>query len=133
MSRILKFMLSKNERKHRSSLEIVKDMLLVASSKVKKTRIMYQANLSYRLMEKYLGSLLDSGLVACDDDSCYLITKRGKVFLERYQDYLDRRRKIGEEIRMVRKDRLVLEDMCFNNEVDPPKKIDGKREELVTT
>jgi len=110
--------LSKKKNKNRGRLEIVRDMLCAASEKTKKTRIMYQASLSYRLLEKYLKSLLESGLVECVDDSFYLITWRGKEFLQSYDDYLERCRRLGEEIRGARKDRLLLENMCFNNELD---------------
>jgi predicted transcriptional regulator len=64
-------------KRYRRSLEIVRDVLLIASGRVRKTRIMYQANLSYRLVEKYLGSLLQSGLVECDNQSLYCVTRRG--------------------------------------------------------
>lgn len=109
--------LGKKKNKNRGRLEIIRDMLYAASEKTKKTRIMYQANLSYQLLEKYLKSLLESGLVERVDDSFYLITWRGKEFLQTYDDYLERCRRLGEEIRGVRKDRLLLENMCFNNEL----------------
>jgi len=109
--------LSKKKNKNRGRLEIVRDMLCAASEKTKKTRIMYQASLSYRLLEKYLKSLLESGLVECVDDSFYLITWRGKEFLQTYDDYLERCKRLGEEIRSARKERLFLENMCFNNEL----------------
>src|SRR3989304_728369 len=105
-------------------------MLLIASVKVRKTRMMYQANLSYRQSEKYLNSLLENGLMECNDDSCYLITKRGKDFLQMYDDYLERNRRIGEDINGVHKDRLLLENMCFNNECNS-KRIASKKEVLV--
>jgi len=108
--------LRKKKNKNRGRLEIVRDMLSAASEKTKKTRIMYQASLSYRLLEKYLKSLLESGLVQCVDDSFYLITWKGKEFLQSYDDYLERCRRLGEEIRGVRKDMLLLENMCFNDE-----------------
>ena len=126
LSRVLGFGEDRKGRRYRRSLEIVRDMLSIASVRVRKTRIMYQANLSYRLMEKYLGSLLVGGLVACDDDSCYLITRRGKEFLQLYEDYLERRRRIGEEVQGARKDRLLLENMCFNNEGDA-KRLAGEK------
>ena len=116
MSKILNLNLDKRRKKYRHGLEIARDMLSVASVKVKKTRIMYQANLSYRLLEKYLGSLLENGLVQCGDDSFYVITRKGKDFLQMYEDYLVRRRRIHEDINGARKDRLLLENMCFNNE-----------------
>jgi predicted transcriptional regulator len=108
--------LRKKKNKNRGRLEIVRDMLSAASEKTKKTRIMYQASLSYRLLEKYLKSLLESGLVQCVDDSFYLITWKGKEFLQSYDDYLGRCKRLGEEIRGVRKDMLLLENMCFNDE-----------------
>jgi predicted transcriptional regulator len=86
------------------------------SVRVRKTKIMYQANLNYNLLEKYLKGLLESGLVECDVDSYYLITSKGKEFLQMYNDYLERCRRIGEEINVTVKDRLLLESMCFNDE-----------------
>jgi len=108
----------RKDKKYRYSLEIVKDMLLTATVKVKKTRIMYQANLSYRLMEKYLNSLIDSGLLNYDEGSFYLITGKGKDFLQMYDDYLERCKRVDEEISGAQKDVLLLEDMCLGSEVN---------------
>jgi len=79
---------------------------------------MYQANLSYRLMEKYLNSLLDSGLLECNEGSFYLITGKGKDFLQMYDDYLERCKKINDDANGVLKHRLKLENMCSNSESD---------------
>jgi predicted transcriptional regulator len=106
---------TQKDKRYRYSLDIVRDMLLVATARVKKTRIMYQANLSYRHMEKYLRDLQDSGLIECDGSSCYLVTSKGKEFLQMYDEYLERQRRINEEISGASKDRLLLENMCFNN------------------
>lgn len=130
MSKILNLDLDKRRKKYRHGLEITRDMLSVASVKVRKTRIMYQANLSYRLMEKYLTNLLENGLVECVDDSFYVITRKGKEFLQMYEDYLVRRRKIYEDVKGAQKDRLLLENMCFNNEWNL-KLATSKREVLV--
>jgi len=99
----------KNKNKNRCSLEIVGDVLSIASAKVKKTRIMYQANLSYVQLEKYLRVLLDGGLVQCDKDSCYLITQKGREFLKTYADYLERCSRIRKEAEETEKDRKSLE------------------------
>jgi len=130
LSRVLNLNLGKKERKNRHRLEIVRDMLSIVSVKVRKTRIMYQANLSFPLTEKYLKSLVERGLVKCDVDSCYFITERGKEFLQMYADYLDRCRRIGEDISGVRKDRLLLENICFNNDFNC-KQASNRREVLV--
>ena len=110
----MRFALGKKKSKNRHKLEIVRDVLSAATEKKKKTRIMYQANLSYVLIEKYLKSLLDNGLVACVEDSFYLITKKGKHFLEMYSGYIERCTKIGDEVHQARKNKEHLEDMCFN-------------------
>lgn len=130
MLRVSDLGLRKKKNKNRGRLEIVRDMLCAASEKNKKTRIMYQASLSYRLLEKYLKSLLESGLVECVDDSFYLITWKGKEFLQSYDDYLERCRRLGEEISGVRKDRLLLENICFNDETDS-KRMAKEKEVLV--
>ena len=130
MSTLSDLGLKKKKNKNRNRLEIVRDMLSVASEKTKKTRIMYQANLSFRLMEKYLNSLLESGLLECVDDSSYLITSRGKEFLQMYEDYLEQCRRIGEEIKGTRKDRLLLENICFNSELNS-KRMTNEKEVFV--
>ena len=115
MSRVLNFDVENKGKKYRYKLEIVRDMLLAASEEIKKTRIMYRANLSRQLLEKYLKNLLEGDLIKYNDGSGYLITDKGKDFLQRYNDYLERCRRICEDIEGADKNRLLLEDMCFTN------------------
>jgi predicted transcriptional regulator len=110
------FELRQKRKKNRSGLEIARDLLSAATEKTKKTRMMYSARLSYRLMEKYLKFLLGNGLLEPVDGSSYLITRKGKIFLQMYEDFFERCRRIGKEIRGVRNDRVLLENMCFSNE-----------------
>jgi len=126
LSRVLNLDPGKREKKNRNRLEIAKDILSIVSMKAKKTRIMYQANLSYPLVEKYLESLLERGLVKCED-AYYMITWKGKEFLQMYADYLERCRRIGDEVNGARKDMFLLENMCFNNE-NNCKRIASRRE-----
>lgn len=114
--RISDFRLKKTENKNRTSLEIVRDMLSVATERSRKTRILYDAHLNHRLLEKYLKILLENGLLKPVDDSCYVVTGKGKDFLQNYEDYLERCKKIGEEIKDAHKEKLALKNMCFNNE-----------------
>ena len=102
----------KNKGNNRHSLDIVRDMLSVASVRVRKTRIMYQANLSFVQVEKYLHDLLARGLLNHDGDSFYLITEKGLEFLKLYNDYVERRRLLKEEEVRSTKDRQLLENMC---------------------
>ena len=77
-----------SKMKHRSEEEIVADILSVVDKGNKKTRIMYAANLSYALTDKYLSKLLDCGLVTHDSQlALFSLTKMGRRYLEDYQQY----------------------------------------------
>jgi predicted transcriptional regulator len=105
---------SKNSNKNRDRLDIVRDMLTAASTNARKTRIMYQANMNFAQVERYLKILLNQGLLEHDGRFCYLITEKGKEFLKLYTDYLERRKRLNEEVNGTAKRRLLLERMCFN-------------------
>ena len=104
--------LSKN--KNRRRMDIVKDVLAVASVRVRKTKIMYQANLSFVQLEKYLSALTSGGLVERGDDSMYLTTKKGRDFLETYSKYCKLCSKIRQEAEEAAKGRQMLENAFFN-------------------
>lgn len=119
MARTLNFGASRDLSKHRNGLQIAVDVLSVVSVKTRKTRIMYQANLSFRLIEKYLAILLEQELLKCETGSCYLITQKGKKFLQMYTEYVERCKKIGEDMDEAHRKRQTLENMCFNEKPDP--------------
>jgi predicted transcriptional regulator len=48
---------------YRDRLAIIADILEVANRSVKKTQIMYQANLSYKVLQKYLTELSEATLL----------------------------------------------------------------------
>ncbi|MGA2683278.1 MAG: winged helix-turn-helix domain-containing protein [Candidatus Bathyarchaeia archaeon] len=103
------------KRKNRGKLDIVREILIIASVKVRKTRIMYQANLSFVQVERYLHSLLEVGLVESFDGAFYLITPKGKEFLQTHTEYLTRAQRLGEQVVETEKSRLLLEGMCTND------------------
>ena len=47
----------------RSNIEIIADMLKVGENGAGKTKIMYNANLSYSQIQKYLGFLVSHGFI----------------------------------------------------------------------
>lgn len=102
----------KPANKNRSSLDIVREILSIASAKVCKTRIMYRANLSFHQLEKYLNTLLENALLSFDGESGYLTTQSGKEFLTLYADYLERSTRLMGEVECHTKDRLYLENLC---------------------
>jgi len=99
---------------YRDRLQIIADILLIASRRAKKTQIMYQANLSYRLLCRYLGEVLDAGLVSFENGDCYVLTAKGKEFLNRHEEYSKRCKSLEEHLNHVNNEKTVLERMSFN-------------------
>jgi len=78
------------ELHNRTRIEILASILNVSHNGALKTHIMYKANLSHRQLEKYLGFLLDQGMVAKVTDeyydaTTYQITEKGIEFLRDYE------------------------------------------------
>jgi predicted transcriptional regulator len=77
--------------KYRTRLEIVTEVLQAASGGARKTHIMYQCNLSYKLLQQYLEHAVQASLLSSRSDGRYVTTDRGRLFLDRVASYLDRR------------------------------------------
>lgn len=92
-------------------LRIIADILKVAAKGSKKTRIMYFANLSYRLLEKYLEETVHIGFLSPDSDG-YRTTEKGLMFLERYSVYSDRYSRIEKDLNSLKSEMQVLDRMC---------------------
>lgn len=97
--------------KYRRRFEIIADILNAAENGAKKTRIMYVANLSYRLLEKYLKETLMVGLIRSNNEG-YEVTEKGRIFLERYGEFSSKFSKLERELEAMRFEREVLERMC---------------------
>ena len=76
------------ERKNnRGKIQIMGDVLALATSGIKKTHIMYRANLSYEQVHLYLGELIGKRLITQDvasDGVVYRTTTKGREFLLHY-------------------------------------------------
>jgi predicted transcriptional regulator len=100
--------------KYRRRFEIIGDILGVAEkNSVKKTKIMYVANLSHGLLEKYLAEAINLGFIRFNNDG-YEITEKGKFFLEKYRDFSAKHSKVFKQIESLRLEREFLERMCEN-------------------
>ena len=97
--------------KYRDGLRIIADILHAAGSGTKKTRIMGLANLSYRLLEKYLGKTVQSGFLRLNDEG-YEVTKKGEAFLEKYEGFSSRYFKLESELQSAILEREMLKRMC---------------------
>ena len=82
-----------SERKNnRGKIEIMADVLSLSTAGIKKTHIMYRANLSYEQIIHYLTQLLGKGLLAQDRSDgalVYRTTEKGREFLNCYSKMTD--------------------------------------------
>jgi len=70
----------------RSNLEIVAEILKIAKKGVKKTRIVYGANLNFKMLGEYLERLERAGLItqSPNDSGLIMTTEKGKEYLQRF-------------------------------------------------
>jgi len=112
--------------KYRSRLQIIAEILEIVRGGAKKTHIMYRANLSYKLLCKYLDAVLDCGLVRVDrEEDCYVVAPKGEKFLKRFDAYLELRKRVNNELSDVNKERSLLEQMYTNSQVGDPSRKKG--------
>ena len=76
----------------RSYIEIIAEMLKIGENGAGKTKIMYAANMSYYQLNKYLGLLLDRGLIneltPVNHHFNYQVTEKGMKLLSSIGDVL---------------------------------------------
>ena len=75
----------------RSNMDIIADILRIAKGGARKTRIVYGANLNFKLLNEYLDKLEKAGLIARDPEMRSLLktTEKGKKYLEHYEGFKD--------------------------------------------
>ena len=77
-------MIRNSSSQRRSNLEIVAEILRTAKKGAKKTRIVYGANLNFKMLNEYLAKLERAGLVkrSADNGGTIETTDKGKEYLE---------------------------------------------------
>ena len=81
----------------------------------KKTRIMYQANLSYKVLQRYLKDVTAASLVSfVNTEHCYILTTKGQEFLEAYKDYAKTNKTIEKRLNDINNKKKTLEELCSN-------------------
>jgi len=82
-----------NINRRRSNIEIIAEMLKVGENGAGKTKIMYNANLSYAQIQKYLGFLVGQGFVdkmeLGNPSVTYQVTESGLKLLESINNLMD--------------------------------------------
>jgi predicted transcriptional regulator len=98
---------------YREHFDIIADILNVAGRNARKTRIMYQANLSYSILQRYLSELVALSLVSFDGPSqSYTLTSKGQEFLNAYKEYTKTRQHVEKGLNDVATKKRVLEQLC---------------------
>ncbi len=91
---------------YRRKLDIIADILQVASSDAKKTHIMFKANLSYKVLTRYLSETLEASLISFEHErQCYVLTPKGVDFLATYKSY-------SRSSKHVKDTKMFLENLC---------------------
>jgi len=100
-------------RSYRNRLDIVADVLHVVSRRARKTQIMYQANLSFTLLNKYLIEATEATLIRLDEkEGFFMLTPKGKRFLEKYREYSKTNKHVERQLKTVQTKRRTLEELC---------------------
>ena len=69
----------------RNNLDICADILRVSKGGAKKTHLVYQANLNFKIVKRYIAELMEKELLEREGDRYYL-TDKGSDFIERYDE-----------------------------------------------
>ncbi len=83
----IEMMITSERKNNRGKIQIMGDVLALGTSGIKKTHIMYKANLSYEQVYLYLGDLIGKRLMVQDvspDGVVYRTTEKGREFLLHY-------------------------------------------------
>lgn len=97
--------------KYRRRFDIFADIVRVAGSGARKTKIMYFANLSFVLLNRYLQDALYLGFLRLNGEK-YLATKKGEAFLERYNLFSSRFSTVRADLTALESEAQVLDGMC---------------------
>ena len=112
--------------KYRRRFEIIADVISAAEKGAKKTRIMYFANLSYRLLKKYLEDTVKVGFIR-ESNMGYETTEKGKIFLEKYTEFSGKYSKLVNDFEALKFEMEVLERMCTLIGEDESKSTNARR------
>jgi predicted transcriptional regulator len=97
---------------YRGKIDITADILRAAETDVKKTQLMYQANLSFAALQRYLLELTQACLIAHEDERhCYMLTEKGREFLAVYKEYSKVNKHMEKRINNIRLRKKELTEM----------------------
>jgi predicted transcriptional regulator len=112
--------------KYRHRISIIADIVKATEKFGKKTRIMYFANLSYKLLQKYLDETINAGFINTNNNS-YEVTEKGRAFLKKYKSYNRRYSRVQKTHQNLIAEREKLEKMCGKSSRNAKSKVKRKR------
>ena len=77
---------------NRGKIQITADILCLSTVAIKKTHIMYKANLSYEQVNYYLSDMLNNDLISqhiLEDGIVYRTSEKGREYLKHYTRLMD--------------------------------------------
>ncbi len=105
-------------RNYRGKLDIIADILGVASKNANKTQIMYQANLSYTGLQRYLSEVSGAQLISfVDSKRRYELTNKGREFLADYVKYSKTNKRARRKLDALATRRRSLEKLYLEAEL----------------
>ena len=110
--------------KNRDRLGIIASVLEAANTGSNKTRIMFTAKLSFKLLEKYLDVAVNAGFIQVTG-SFYFVTDLGQEFLQRYSRFRKRCTDAKELEEALIYERETLSRLCERPGLDS---VDGNLE-----
>lgn len=71
----------------RDRLDIMLSILEITREPIKKTHILYRANINHQQLTKYLAMLEELGMIV-ENNNEYVITDKGRMFLDMFSKYV---------------------------------------------
>ena len=99
---------------YRGKFDIIADILKIAKGNAKKTQIMYRANLSYKVLKKYLKEITQASLVSYKaEDHSYTLTRKGQKYLVLYREYSKANNLMQKRAKDANLKKLYLKKLCI--------------------
>ena len=74
---------------------------------------MYQANLSYKVLQRYLNDVVEASLVRFEDvNQCYSLTGKGQEYLDAYKEYARSSKNVEKKLNDFSTKKHILENLC---------------------
>jgi predicted transcriptional regulator len=74
---------------------------------------MYGANLSYKVLGRYLSKVLEASLITFEKEKkCYMLTAKGQEFLAIYHEYTKKIKFVEKRLKVVQTMEKDLNELC---------------------